>query len=259
MKSLFKIKDLIRSDKLINIGGIMLPLNLTNPHEKLYFKSIKNDDYYIAQTIIDSGSRVLDLGANIGFTTLLYLLHGASEVYAFEPVKNLYQRLEKLDSNRIKSFNMAIADFTGESEIYLSDTHNQGHSLNVYWPKKFQKVFKRKKTELIHVTTLDDFFDKDSKFDFIKIDVEGMEAEVFEGGHNFFRNNQDSIVQVEIYEWQFEQTIKAIRPYYSKTYIPKRLNNEVLIMLEINEQQVYNSIEFDGAPNFIFSNKNLNL
>lgn len=240
----------------ISINGINLFLDLSNPHEKKYFNSIKNDDYFISKRLIKKGYRVLDLGANIGFTALLYLKFGASEVYAFEPVLELYKRIQSIKTDKIKAFNIALADYEGNSKIVLSSSHNQGHSLNKAWPNKFKDVFKNSLSQLVKVSTLDKTLSNDT-FDFIKIDVEGMEVEVIKGGFGFFKRNFNSIVQIEIYDWQFNETHELLSNYYSKTYIPYLNVDNSIEFISLDAYKNIKDIEFKGPPNYIYSNINL--
>lgn len=247
MMNFFSIK------KSIKIGEYKLVLNLSNPHEKKYFNSIQTDDYFISKSLIKKGYRILDLGANIGFTALLYLKFGAAEVYAFEPVIELYKRIQSLKTNKIKVFNIALADYEGTSEIFLSSSHNQGHSLNKAWPEKFKDVFKYNLSQSVKVSTLDKVLSNDT-FDFIKIDVEGMETEVIKGGVNFFKRNFNSIVQIEIYDWQFNETHKLLSNYYSKTYIPVIKIDGNMEFISLDTYKSINDIDFKGPPNYIYTN-----
>lgn len=239
--------------KKIKIGNHNLLLDLKNPHEKEYYESIENDDYYISKRLIKKGDKVLDLGANIGFTALLYLSFGASEVYAFEPVYSLVKRLKKIKSSKIKIFDFALSNYNGIGEIHLSSSHNQGHSLNEYWPERFSKVFKEFKKEKIKVATLDTLLINEI-FNFIKIDVEGMEEKTIIGGETFFKRNKDAIVQIEIYDWQFEKTHFLLSKHYKNTYIPIIQEGEFKEFKKLVSSYKPGEMEFIGPPNYIYSN-----
>lgn len=242
--------------KKIKIGSDFLVLDTSNPHEKKYAESIKNEDYYISKSLIQKGDKVLDLGANIGFTTLLYLSFGASEVYAFEPVSILVKRLHAIKSDKIKVFDYALSDYNGFNEIYLSTTHNQGHSLNDSWPERFSNVFKQVKKEKVKVSTLD-YLLVNEIFNFIKIDVEGMEEKTIIGGDAFFKRNKEAIVQIEIYDWQFENTHLLLSKYYKNTYIPVFENGKLTGFRNLNSFKNVSQIKFNGPPNYIYSNSSI--
>jgi FkbM family methyltransferase len=242
--------------KKIRIGNFFLKLDISNPHEREYLKSIKNNDFSIAQSIINKDDKVLDLGANIGFTALLYLKFGAEEVCAFEPIPELAKRIRNIRTNQIKVFDFAVGDRQGTENIYLSTTHNQGHSLNEEWPVRFSNVFKEKKILQIKMTTLDCVF-KEEIFDFVKIDVEGMEEKTIIGGEMFFQRNKNAIVQVEIYDWQFENTHRLLSKLYAYAYVPIIENYEVVQFKRIFTLEESNKLNFNGPPNYIYSNRPL--
>ena len=243
--------------RYIKIGDIKLPLDFSNPHEKQYYKTIKNDDFLISKRLVREGDRILDIGANIGFTALLYVSFGAKEVYAFEPVLKLYKRIKSLKTHRIKAFNIALSNYVGQNEMFLSSAHNQGHSLNHSWPSRFGHVFEKKLVQTVKISTLDKVLPKDN-FDFVKIDVEGLELEVIEGGINFFKRNYNSIIQIEIYPWQFKQTNQLLTQFYNKTYVPQLNENEELKFIEINSFNTIEDIKFIGPPNYIYANFEIN-
>lgn len=241
------------SQKKIKIGKLFLKLDLRNPHEKEYYKTIYNSDYIISNTLIKNGDKVLDVGANIGFTALLYLKFGASIVFAFEPVSSLVERLKNIKTDSIKVFDTALSDFDGNSDIYISSSHNQGHSLNEEWPKRFSRVFNKVKKETVKVSKLDTILPNET-FDFIKIDVEGAEEKMILGGKDFFLRNKMAIVQIEIYDWQFEKTNDLLSKYYCNTFIPIIENNQVIAFKNINSFENKKDIEFNGPPNYIYTN-----
>lgn len=240
--------------KKIKIGEHYLELKITNPHELQYWKTIKNNDYCIAKTFINENYKVLDLGANIGFTALLYLSFGADEVYAFEPVPKLAKRIKKINTNKIKIFDFAIADREGLGNIYLSSTHNQGHTLNKEFTIRFNQVFKKEKIIQIKITTLDTIF-KNEIFDFIKIDIEGMEEKAIIGGEKFFERNKNAVVQIEIYNWQFIKTHQLLSRFYSYTYAPLIENCEIIKYERIVTIEDTKNIDFKGPPNYIYVNQ----
>lgn len=242
-----------KKNKFIKIGRNKLYLNLANPHEKGYYKSIENEDFFIAKYFIKENYVVLDLGANIGFTTLLYLKFGASRVYAFEPVPELSERIRNIGDDRIEVSTLAVSDRIGENELVLSSSHNQGHSLNEEWPLRFQSVFTKTKKIKVETTTLDNYF-KNDFFDFIKIDVEGLEENVLKGGASFFERNKGSIIQIEIYDWQFDKTHCALKKYYEYSYLPIFDNEMNMRLIEINSLRDKNNQIIKGAPNYIYSN-----
>lgn len=241
--------------KSITIGEHKLKLDLSNPHEQRYYDSIKNDDYFLAKSLISKGDYVLDLGANIGFTALLYLSFGAAKVYAVEPLPQLADRIKKIKTKGINIFNCAVSDHMGKAEIFLSDSHNQGHSLNSEWPKKWKEVFSKNDRTEVDVKTLDAMFPTEI-FNFIKIDIEGSETKAIKGGANFFRRNTDAVVQIEIYDWQLAETHEALSSYYKYVYLPVMSGN-IIQFEKIDPGHFLGNHKFSGPPNYIYTNNTI--
>jgi FkbM family methyltransferase len=132
---------------------------------------------------LKAGSVFLDIGANIGWFTLLAstLVGETGSIVAFEPrpetAEHLRQTVEaNLLSNRIVLRQCALADAEGSAFINSAfDTNNPGGSFVLPHPAGGDM-----ESTPIAVRTLDSFtFDK---VDFIKMDVEGSEMKVIKGG-----------------------------------------------------------------------------
>ena len=132
---------------------------------------------------IRSGMRVVDIGAHVGFFTLLAakLVGPTGEVYAFEAEPENYKILQSnINRNKYQNVtaeNQAVSDNNGTAHFYLSGLDNGSHSLH--------KVRRRMTRGAIKVreTTLDAFFKAQGwpVIDLIKIDVEGAENMVIKG------------------------------------------------------------------------------
>ena len=127
---------------------------------------------------IKEGDTFLDIGANIGWFSLLAskLVGSKGKIVAFEPRKTTFKYLTKsISQNRIgkyvKAHNLALADKPGSLEIgWAEGTPNPGGTHLVFSKNENYHY------QTVDVKTLDSFFNKDfSKVDFIKIDVEGAE------------------------------------------------------------------------------------
>ena len=55
------------------IGNYKLLLNLKHRHEEQYFNDYPVIDTYIINEIIEDNYNIVDLGANVGYETALYL------------------------------------------------------------------------------------------------------------------------------------------------------------------------------------------
>jgi FkbM family methyltransferase len=142
------------------------------------------------------GMRAMDVGAHIGYYTVLMagLVGSSGEVYSFEPVPGNFQLLKEnclLNhcAHVCRLFNTALGkeEGTGNIHVFPHDTASSTFaqlpgSLLQFWPS-------RPRTEAVSITTLDQVMSSAGfpPFDFIKMDVEGAESLVLEGGTEFLR------------------------------------------------------------------------
>lgn len=156
------------------------------------------------QQHVKPGFVCLDIGANIGYFTLL-LAHYAGQagrVYAFEP---LPQNHEVLNENvalnqlgmQVQPIALALSNKAGTAEfMYRSDVFTGGGSLVTADPWGDPSTTRLLSTE-VKIITGDSFFEaqKDTPHvDFIKLDVEGAEGLVLEGLQNTIARNYPIIL-----------------------------------------------------------------
>ena len=123
----------------------------------------------------------LDIGANIGIYTR-YLSKNFKRVEAFEPLEQAYKYIEALELRNVEIHKVALSNKRGREVINvpLKDGifRSGNSSIEELTDKKYQEVQKVPiKSEIL------DRYDY-KKIDFIKIDVEGHELSVIEGGKN---------------------------------------------------------------------------
>jgi len=127
---------------------------------------------------------VLHIGAHYGQEYADYVEHGIENVIFFEPLKNNYSVLlnnVKLTDN-IKAYNIALGNIVGEVEMFVDN--NVGASSSVLEPEIHltqypQYAFNRK--EIVKINKLDNVVYDRNIFNFINVDVQGYELEVFKG------------------------------------------------------------------------------
>ena len=128
------------------------------------------------ETLIQPDSVVLDIGANIGYYSLVASAKASSgTVYAFEPGSFLLQKLaQNVKINRISNVHVipvAISNQTGSAIFYPADLSNLGMS-GLRQPSNFcglqEKVNSIRLDEWAAAIQID-------QVDIIKIDVEGAE------------------------------------------------------------------------------------
>ena len=190
-------KYAVARDHCLDIGGLRLPLLSDSPHptrEEAYyameigdilFPAVLDKYHYVDEGPYEwgavqlcPGDVVFDCGANIGVFSLLAAMRGA-EVYAFEPIEEARQLLQKT-----LSFNPEIADAVtivpaalgadeGVAEFTVLPDTLVGSSMVLPQTGRQARV---------PVTTVDTYAaDHGLTVDFLKADIEGAERQMLAG------------------------------------------------------------------------------
>lgn len=138
---------------------------------------------------VKEGDVVLDIGANIGYYTLLFarLVGDQGKVFAFEPDPVNFSLLERnvlINGYRnVTLIRKAVWNETGGLRLYLDDRHKGDH--RVY------DSHDGRESIVIDAVRLDDYFqDCSSRIDFIKMDIQGAEAMAVDGMRLLLRRNR---------------------------------------------------------------------
>lgn len=138
---------------------------------------------------IRPGQVVLDIGANIGYYTLIAakLVGPKGRVVAFEPDPANFALLKKnVEANghrNVTLFQKALSDRTGKAKLYLNPTNKGDHRL---YDSGDGRSF-----VTVTMARLDDVLLKmDRQVHFIKMDVQGAEASALGGMRGLLRRNR---------------------------------------------------------------------
>ncbi|AJM91248.1 FkbM family methyltransferase [Nitrosopumilus piranensis] len=143
--------------------------------------------------ILKKGMNVINIGANIGYFTLLAARQIGPEgkVFAFEPFPKTVELLKKnIDSNGFQ--NVQVESKAVSNKTDFATLLTGGSSLhNFISKKKFPQLNEIK----VPTITVDDFLKNEKKnIDLIFIDAEGQEPLIFEGMKNTLENKNIDIV-----------------------------------------------------------------
>ena len=175
----------------------------------------------IFEKYLKSGMTVLDLGANVGFYTMLSrsIVGENGRVFAFEPSQrnaNLIRAsIEENSFTNVKVVEAAVSDKIGISTLYLSPNQNSAHSL-LNLDFKYDKSSEIEKTADVKVITIDDYLEKnvgDFKVNFIKMDIEGSESNAIKGMKKVFDENEHLILVSEFWPNGFLKNNKNPKDY----------------------------------------------
>jgi FkbM family methyltransferase len=156
--------------------------------------------------LIEPGQTVYDVGANIGFFTILCsrLVGPHGSVYAFEPIpENLVTLRHNIALNRLTNVvvvEQALSSSTGTAEMFVSPW-SAFHSLDVAGASKRENHGPDGGQVTVETVTLDEFVQRDgvSAPDLVKLDVEGAELLVVEGMRETLRTVQPLLL-VEVHD-----------------------------------------------------------
>ena len=128
--------------------------------------------------VVEKGDVVLDIGANKGFFTLNALQKGASKVYSVEPVKHSYEQIKKLvkDFPNVEPINKAIGETNGTISMFVDSDASATNCVTTYGDM-FGRESNKVEVESININTLIEQIG--SKINYMKIDCEGSEFELF--------------------------------------------------------------------------------
>jgi FkbM family methyltransferase len=146
-----------------------------------------NDERKMLSRHVMPGMTVLDIGANIGLYSLLLaeLVGNGGKVFAFEPDPVLFETaLTNIKQNgradTIRLQKVALGSQGGHATLYRS-TFNSGDNRLSASPARRDAV-------PVRIARLDDIL-RDVKIDFVKMDVQGWEAEVLRGMEHILKSN----------------------------------------------------------------------
>ena len=162
--------------------------------------------------LVKKSDVIFDIGANTGVYSLIAKsLNSQSKVYAFEPVKRVYEKLEynnRLNDYDIVCFAWAISDSDGTATIYDTPTE---HVYSVTVNKNLSAENIEVIPTEIKVRRLDSLIEemKIEKIDLIKIDVETHEPEVLEGFGKYLDKFKPTML-IEVLNDEVGEKIEAL-------------------------------------------------
>lgn len=151
------------------------------------------------ECIIAKGDVILDLGGNIGLTTIYAskLTGKKGKVYSFEAHPGTFEILKKnIELNKclnVTPVNFAVSDDVGSGSIYENLDINRG-AASLMKKNDEQNFFK------IPIITLDKFLvdNKINDINLVKMDIEGYELNALKGMKSFLKINSKPVFCIEL-------------------------------------------------------------
>lgn len=170
----------------------------------MYEDIFRNKVYEHEECVVKSGDAIVDIGSNVGMFARYACDKGASKVYCFEPDEKNYNCLIKNVRANCETFEQAVGEKVKDTLLY-QDINIGGHSI-------YNNDINETKTKLcfsVDCISLDSFFEarKLEKIDFLKIDAEGAEYDIFKG------LSDENLQKIDKIALEWHHFIHDFKPY----------------------------------------------
>lgn len=182
--------------------GRTLLLDPRSRTERMAFWTGRYDDEIIAElsVMLPAGATVLDIGANIGWYATAFgqqmKKRGGGRVFAFEPIHANAKRMrQNIAANGLETIvrveGVALSSESNEFIAFHVETAGGSETGNAIMVEGLDCAHKR--NEYAQTVTLDAYCAEIADCHLIKIDVEGAELKVLQGGRNFIKEHRPVI------------------------------------------------------------------
>ena len=165
----------------------------------LYMGDVDPRLSWVARKLLRPGDNVLDIGANLGWFTLLSskLVGSRGQVHAFEPQPKIAAMLNASlainGSDNVTLHDVALSDREGTAEFHvLGGNYGAGRLGDNDVTERWNTI----RVQTVEAGTYLDSLDL-PRVRLVKIDVEGHEQTIFEAAESFFRENQPDAILFE--------------------------------------------------------------
>jgi len=177
----------------------------------------------VLKRLVKSGDTVLDIGANVGYISLVLAkcVGNSGKVFSFEPDSKNFASLKRnlalnADCN-IEPIAKAVSDSHQPIRLYHAKFDFNAGAHSMLPSEKHSSDFVE-----IEATTIDEFVTSHGlkKIDVIKIDIEGAEMKAFNGMTETLRNSRPLIVceLCEEHQVRAGYTTQAVKKWMAETF-----------------------------------------
>ena len=217
-------------------------------------------DFKIFKDNVKVGDTVVDLGANIGYFTLILakLVGPTGKVFAFEPdPRNLTLLKKNIEYNNYKNVIIvpkAVSNVNDKCTLYVGQkTFGQN---KIYKPKKTRtQKFVPTDSETIR---LDDFFKANNlldKISFIKMDIEGAEVLALSGMKKILKLNKNIKIFTEVEISYLEDAGSSYDQFIDllteNNFTLSLADNRSETLIKVNSSQLEKILNDEGSVNIL--------
>jgi len=157
----------------------------------------------VARRLCREGMSVLDIGANVGFYTLLFAraVGDKGHVWAFEPdpvnFGTLLRNLELNPWRNVTAVPAAVGTATGKASLYRSSFHCDHR---VYPTREGQQEL------TVEMVSIDEFLPAGQRIDLVKMDIQGAEGMALRGMKRTLASNPGMVILMEFWPEGLRET-----------------------------------------------------
>lgn len=193
---------------LVKVQGDKMYIDMSDPSipKELYLTGIHEREVTpLFKRVVKEGMTVIDIGAHIGYYTLLAanLVGEKGRVFAFEPGSGNYsllvRNIEVNEYENVIPLNKAVSNKSGTAKLFLCSDNKGDHRL---WPSCEDREWVE-----VEIISLDKFFESyDTKIDVIKMDIQGGEMAALQGMDKLIMRNLNLKIITEFWPSGIEET-----------------------------------------------------
>jgi len=187
------------SVRTVSINGIQFNLDISQVIDHLVYFRLEPEKFELVDEELGKADVIFDIGANIGATALYFAARNKkARIFSFEPHPTTFSRAKanlKLNNfEHLRIFNLGLGKREDKMKLYQVISNNPGMNRILPGQHPYPYIW-------VDVTTLDTFCRREhiEKIDFIKIDVEGFEQLVLEGGKEIIERSHP-LIYLELYD-----------------------------------------------------------
>jgi len=161
-----------------------------------------NGEYRLMRHFLTDSSVVFDVGAHKGeWAKRALTIHPNLTIHCFEPGRDNFKKLVmNVAADNVLCNDFGLSSSKGERPFFV---YKDAPGLNSLYQRRGLEdgwgLGRTEEIETVRLDTLENYCREKNiqKIDFLKVDVEGHELEVFKGGTSLFREGRVRVIQFE--------------------------------------------------------------